>query len=54
MLLARRQGIAVTPGLDFDPVSGNRFIRLSYAGTDSKPSLRALDKLDQRLSMLRR
>lgn len=25
--------IAVTPGIDFDPVRGNRFIRFSYAGS---------------------
>jgi aspartate/methionine/tyrosine aminotransferase len=26
-------GVAVTPGLDFDPVRGARFLRFSYAGT---------------------
>ena len=26
-------GVAVTPGTDFDPVRGRRFIRFSYAGT---------------------
>jgi aspartate/methionine/tyrosine aminotransferase len=26
-------GIAATPGLDFDPDRGNRFMRLSFAGT---------------------
>jgi aspartate/methionine/tyrosine aminotransferase len=25
-------GVAIAPGLDFDPVGGNHFIRLSYAG----------------------
>ena len=25
--------VAVTPGIDFDPVRGNRFIRFSYAGS---------------------
>lgn len=25
-------GVAITPGIDFDPVRGNRFVRLSYAG----------------------
>lgn len=25
-------GVAVTPGLDFDPVGGNRFVRFSFAG----------------------
>ena len=27
-------GVAVTPGADFDPVQGHRFIRLSFAGTE--------------------
>lgn len=26
-------GVAVTPGIDFDPARGNRFIRFSFAGT---------------------
>ncbi|MCC5973331.1 MAG: aminotransferase class I/II-fold pyridoxal phosphate-dependent enzyme [Rubellimicrobium sp.] len=26
-------GVAVTPGLDFDPADGHRWLRLSYAGT---------------------
>ncbi len=26
-------GVATTPGLDFDPVQGNRFVRFSYSGT---------------------
>ena len=25
-------GVAVVPGIDFDPVNGGRFIRMSYAG----------------------
>jgi aspartate/methionine/tyrosine aminotransferase len=25
-------GVAIAPGIDFDPVHGNRFVRLSYAG----------------------
>ncbi len=28
-------GVAVAPGIDFDPVDGNRFIRLSFAGATS-------------------
>ena len=28
-----RAGVAVTPGLDFDPVDGHRWLRFSYAGT---------------------
>ena len=28
-------GVAATPGIDFDPLNGRRFIRFSYAGTRS-------------------
>ncbi|HYD15718.1 MAG TPA: aminotransferase class I/II-fold pyridoxal phosphate-dependent enzyme [Hyphomicrobium sp.] len=28
-------GVAVTPGLDFDEARGNRFLRFSYAGTET-------------------
>jgi aspartate/methionine/tyrosine aminotransferase len=28
-------GVAVTPGIDFDPVRGNRFLRFSFAGSES-------------------
>jgi len=27
-------GVAITPGLDFDPVRGPKFIRFSFAGTN--------------------
>lgn len=27
-------GLAITPGLDFDPVEGSRFVRISYAGSE--------------------
>ena len=30
--LLREAGVAVTPGLDFDPENGNRYVRLSFAG----------------------
>ena len=30
--LLRDTGVAVTPGIDFDPVRGHRFVRLCYAG----------------------
>jgi aspartate/methionine/tyrosine aminotransferase len=30
----REAGVAITPGLDFDPVEGRRFVRLSFAGTE--------------------
>jgi aspartate/methionine/tyrosine aminotransferase len=26
-------GVAATPGVDFDPGRGNRFVRFSFAGT---------------------
>jgi aspartate/methionine/tyrosine aminotransferase len=31
-----RAGVAVTPGLDFDPVRGGRFLRFSYARTTAE------------------
>ncbi len=30
----REAGVAITPGLDFDPDNGHRFARLSFAGTE--------------------
>jgi aspartate/methionine/tyrosine aminotransferase len=30
----REAGVAMTPGLDFDPEEGKRFVRLSFAGTE--------------------
>ena len=33
--MLREIGVAITPGIDFDPVRGNRFVRLSYAGPHS-------------------
>ncbi len=30
--MLREIGVAITPGIDFDPVRGGRFVRLSYAG----------------------
>ncbi len=30
----REAGVAITPGLDFDPVEGRRYVRLSFAGTE--------------------
>ncbi|RKQ73763.1 pyridoxal phosphate-dependent aminotransferase [Oceanibaculum indicum] len=30
--LLAETGVALTPGMDFDPARGNRFVRLSYAG----------------------
>ncbi|MCB1475238.1 MAG: aminotransferase class I/II-fold pyridoxal phosphate-dependent enzyme [Rhodobiaceae bacterium] len=37
-------GVAATPGLDFDPERGNRFVRFSFAGT-SEHMMRALERL---------
>ncbi|HEX7661927.1 MAG TPA: pyridoxal phosphate-dependent aminotransferase [Pseudonocardiaceae bacterium] len=31
--LLAEEGVAVAPGIDFDPVEGHRFIRLSFAGS---------------------
>ncbi len=31
-LLLAQENVAVTPGVDFDPVDGNRYLRLSFAG----------------------
>ncbi|WP_240002314.1 pyridoxal phosphate-dependent aminotransferase [Oleisolibacter albus] len=32
--ILERTGVALTPGVDFDPARGHRFIRLSFAGTE--------------------
>jgi aspartate/methionine/tyrosine aminotransferase len=42
-------GVAVTPGLDFDPGRGRQFLRLSYAGTTA-----AMAEAARRLQKLRR
>lgn len=39
-----RTGVAITPGVDFDPVEGHRFVRLSFAGATAEVS-QALDRL---------
>ena len=31
--LLQEAHVAATPGVDFDPVHGNKFIRLCYAGS---------------------
>jgi aspartate/methionine/tyrosine aminotransferase len=31
--LLREAGVAITPGIDFDPTRGHSFVRLSYAGS---------------------
>lgn len=42
--LLTEAGVAVAPGIDFDPVDGHRFVRLSFAGAESeiRSALRAL------------
>jgi aspartate/methionine/tyrosine aminotransferase len=42
-------GVAVVPGIDFDPVNGGRFIRMSYAG-DTAEIAQAVDILGDWLS----
>ncbi len=37
-------GVAVTPGLDFDPVRGHKTLRFSYAGS-TKDMIEAIDRL---------
>jgi aspartate/methionine/tyrosine aminotransferase len=39
-------GVAVVPGIDFDPVNGGRFIRMSYAG-DTAEIAQAVDVLHE-------
>ncbi len=34
--LLEQAGVAVTPGVDFDPFEGSKFIRLCYAGSESE------------------
>ena len=34
-MLLRETGVAVAPGIDFDPIDGHRFIRFSFAGATS-------------------
>jgi aspartate/methionine/tyrosine aminotransferase len=29
-------GVAATPGVDFDPVHGRRYVRFSYAGAEAE------------------
>lgn len=41
-LMLDETGVAATPGLDFDPVRGGRFVRFSYAGATSEMAEAAL------------
>jgi aspartate/methionine/tyrosine aminotransferase len=40
-------GVAVTPGIDFDPVEGDRFVRVSYSESpeDVAAAIARLDPL---------
>ena len=33
--LLKEQGVATTPGVDFDPIDGHRYLRLSFAGSSA-------------------
>jgi aspartate/methionine/tyrosine aminotransferase len=37
-------GVAVTPGVDFDPIHGRHFVRFCYAGATSEVR-EAIDRL---------
>jgi len=43
-------GVAITPGIDFDPDRGNRFVRFSFAGTNETMVAAAQALLDWRES----
>ena len=47
--LLREAGVACTPGLDFDRARGNRYVRLSFAGSHDEIS-EALDRMQGWLS----
>ncbi len=34
--LLAETGVACTPGVDFDPAEGRRFMRLAYPGTEAE------------------
>jgi aspartate/methionine/tyrosine aminotransferase len=36
--MLREIGVAATPGIDFDPVGGHSYLRLSYAGAEHEMS----------------
>jgi aspartate/methionine/tyrosine aminotransferase len=45
-------GVAATPGIDFDRVNGNRFVRFSYAGA-RETMAQALERMGGFLGKLR-
>jgi aspartate/methionine/tyrosine aminotransferase len=40
--LLAETGVAVAPGIDFDPVDGGRFVRMSFAGPDGPGAVEVL------------
>jgi aspartate/methionine/tyrosine aminotransferase len=42
----REAGVAITPGLDFDPQEGHRYVRLSFAGSENDMH-KAVDRLSR-------
>lgn len=45
-------GVAIAPGVDFDPVDGHRFVRLSFAVSETQAA-EALDRLEAWLAAVR-
>lgn len=43
-LMLREAGVAATPGIDFDPFRGNRFVRFCFSGTN-EDTVEAVDRL---------
>jgi aspartate/methionine/tyrosine aminotransferase len=41
-------GVAIAPGIDFDPINGNRFVRFSFAGATAQIE-RAVELLDREI-----
>lgn len=33
--MLEKAGVAATPGMDFDPINGRRFVRFCYAGAEA-------------------
>jgi aspartate/methionine/tyrosine aminotransferase len=44
--LLEQAGVCITPGIDFDRVDGNKFVRLSYAGSQQTIEA-ALERIDK-------
>ena len=50
--LLAEQGVATTPGVDFDPVNGHRYLRLSFAGSTADMH-QAVRRFDEFISSLK-